>query len=78
MTSFTASKPISAPAAPATVAVVTAKAEESVQPSVQKMEPLSEDERGDRAGGQGDVQPVGHDYVEEVRGNAYHIPTNAV
>uniref|UniRef100_A0A7N6AU29 Zinc finger RNA-binding protein n=1 Tax=Anabas testudineus TaxID=64144 RepID=A0A7N6AU29_ANATE len=25
------------------------------------------DEDGDRAGGQGDIQPVGHDYVEEVR-----------
>uniref|UniRef100_A0AAQ5XG47 Zinc finger RNA-binding protein n=1 Tax=Amphiprion ocellaris TaxID=80972 RepID=A0AAQ5XG47_AMPOC len=37
--------------------------------SVQKMEPQSEDEDGDRAGGQGDIQPVGHDYVEEVRNN---------
>ncbi|XP_037530582.1 zinc finger RNA-binding protein [Nematolebias whitei] len=54
-------KPTSAPATSA-AAPVTAKVLEPVQPSVQKMEPLSEDERG-----QGDIQPVGHDYVEEVR-----------
>lgn len=42
--------------------------EEPVQLSVQKMEPQTEDERSDQAGGQGDIQPVGHDYVEEVRG----------
>lgn len=65
-TCFTAYKPTSAPATSA-AAPVAAKVLEPVQPSVQKMEPLSEDERGDRAGGQGDVQPVGHDYVEEVR-----------
>uniref|UniRef100_A0A7N6F877 Zinc finger RNA-binding protein n=1 Tax=Anabas testudineus TaxID=64144 RepID=A0A7N6F877_ANATE len=41
--------------------------EEPMQRSLQKMEPYSEDEDGDRAGGQGDIQPVGHDYVEEVR-----------
>lgn len=34
--------------------------------SVQKTEPQSDDEDGDKAGGQGDIQPVGHDYVEEV------------
>ncbi|XP_013886890.1 zinc finger RNA-binding protein isoform X2 [Austrofundulus limnaeus] len=56
-------KPTSAPAA-----AVAAKVVEPVQPSVQKMELLSETERDDRAGGgQGDIQPVGHDYVEEVR-----------
>uniref|UniRef100_A0A672HMQ4 Zinc finger RNA-binding protein n=1 Tax=Salarias fasciatus TaxID=181472 RepID=A0A672HMQ4_SALFA len=43
------------------------KITEPVQPLVQRMEPQSEDEDGDRAGGQGDIQPVGHDYVEEVR-----------
>ncbi|XP_017262485.1 zinc finger RNA-binding protein isoform X2 [Kryptolebias marmoratus] len=57
-------KPSNTPAAPA-AAPVTAKVVESVQPSVQKVEPLSEDERV--GGGQGDIQPVGHDYVEEVR-----------
>uniref|UniRef100_A0A3Q4HPZ2 Zinc finger RNA binding protein 2 n=1 Tax=Neolamprologus brichardi TaxID=32507 RepID=A0A3Q4HPZ2_NEOBR len=51
----------------APVMVAAAKVEEHAQPSVQKMDPQSEDEDGDRAGGQGDIQPVGHDYVEEVR-----------
>ncbi|XP_029938934.1 zinc finger RNA-binding protein isoform X3 [Salarias fasciatus] len=64
-------KPASAapPAAAAAAAMVpaAAKVEEPVQPLVQRMEPQSEDEDGDRAGGQGDIQPVGHDYVEEVR-----------
>ncbi|XP_031719805.1 zinc finger RNA-binding protein isoform X3 [Anarrhichthys ocellatus] len=55
-------KPVSAPAV--TAAVVVAKAEEPMQ---QRMEPESDDEDCDRAGGQGDIQPVGHDYVEEVR-----------
>lgn len=41
--------------------VVPAKVEEPMQQS-----PQSEDEDGDRAGGQSDIQPVGHDYVEEV------------
>ncbi|KAK5623882.1 hypothetical protein CRENBAI_001496, partial [Crenichthys baileyi] len=54
-----ASAPVAAPGA-----AVAVKVEESVQLPVQKMEPQTEDERG---GGQGDVQPVGHDYVEEVR-----------
>ncbi|XP_034053966.1 LOW QUALITY PROTEIN: zinc finger RNA-binding protein [Gymnodraco acuticeps] len=57
-------KPVSAPVAPPPVVVVS-KVEEPV--SAQKMEPQSDDEDGDRAGGQGDIQPVGHDYVEEVR-----------
>ncbi|KAM9849072.1 zinc finger RNA-binding protein [Aulostomus maculatus] len=53
-------------AAPQVVAPV--KVEEPMQQaSIQKMEPHSEDEDGDRAGAQGDIQPVGHDYVEEVR-----------
>ncbi|KAF7202950.1 zinc finger RNA-binding protein isoform X1 [Nothobranchius furzeri] len=56
-------KPTSAPTA-ATAPVVAAKVVEPVQPLVQKMEPQSDD---DRAGGQADVQPVGHDYVEEIR-----------
>ncbi|XP_056132014.1 zinc finger RNA-binding protein isoform X1 [Lampris incognitus] len=56
----------------ATAAVATtAKADEPKQQTMtmHKMEPQNEneDEDGDRAGGQGDVQPVGHDYVEEVR-----------
>ncbi|XP_028300048.1 zinc finger RNA-binding protein isoform X2 [Gouania willdenowi] len=55
-------KPTSVPAA-----VVASKTVEPVQPSVEKMEPQSEDEDGDRAGPHGDIQPVGHDYVEEVR-----------
>lgn len=50
----------------AATVVVAAKVEEPMQQSAQKMEPLSDDEDGDRAGGQGDIQPVGHDYVEEV------------
>ncbi|KAM4629215.1 zinc finger RNA-binding protein isoform 2-T2 [Polymixia lowei] len=67
-------KPASAPApavpaapAPAAVVVVVVKAEEPKQQTAQKVEPQSEDDDSDRAGGQGDVQPVGHDYVEEVR-----------
>ncbi|XP_038144541.1 zinc finger RNA-binding protein isoform X7 [Cyprinodon tularosa] len=57
-------KPVSAPAAAAPVTPVAVKVEEPVQHKIPKMEPKTED---DRAGGQGDVQPVGHDYVEEVR-----------
>uniref|UniRef100_A0A7N8XAD5 Zinc finger RNA binding protein 2 n=1 Tax=Mastacembelus armatus TaxID=205130 RepID=A0A7N8XAD5_9TELE len=66
------SKPASTPAAPAAAAptapavVVAPRVEEPMQQSLQKMDPQSEDE-DDRAGGQGDIQPVGHDYVEEVR-----------
>uniref|UniRef100_A0A7N6C031 DZF domain-containing protein n=1 Tax=Anabas testudineus TaxID=64144 RepID=A0A7N6C031_ANATE len=72
--SFTANKPASTPpaaappvTAPAAPEVLAVKVEEPMQRSLQKMEPYSEDEDGDRAGGQGDIQPVGHDYVEEVR-----------
>ncbi|XP_037326558.2 zinc finger RNA-binding protein isoform X4 [Pungitius pungitius] len=57
-------KPVSAPAA--TVAA-PAKVEEPMQQPAQRMDPQSDDEDCDRAGGQGDIQPVGHDYVEEVR-----------
>lgn len=64
------SKPASTPAAaaPTAPAVVVAapRVEEPMQQPLQKMDPQSEDE-DDRAGGQGDIQPVGHDYVEEVR-----------
>nr|XP_043900265.1 zinc finger RNA-binding protein isoform X6 [Solea senegalensis] len=59
-------KPVNTPvvtAAAAAAPVVAAKVEPTVQ-SVQKMEPLSDDEDG--VSGQGDIQPVGHDYVEEV------------
>lgn len=48
--------------------VVASKVEVPVQQSTaQKMEPLSDSDDGDKAGSQGDIQPVGHDYVEEVR-----------
>lgn len=46
--------------------VVAPRVEEAVQILAQKMESQSEDEDFDRAGAQGDIQPVGHDYVEEV------------
>lgn len=52
--------------AAATPEVVAVKAEEPMQQLHQKIEPQS-DEEDDRAGGQGDIQPVGHDYVEEVQ-----------
>ncbi|XP_040040093.2 zinc finger RNA-binding protein isoform X2 [Gasterosteus aculeatus] len=58
-------KPVSAPAA--AVVAAAPKAEEPIQHPVQRMDPQSDDEDCDRAGGQGDIQPVGHDYVEEVR-----------
>ncbi|XP_052394764.1 zinc finger RNA-binding protein [Carassius gibelio] len=40
---------------------------EEAKPSVVKTDALSEDEDGDGSGVQADIQPVGHDYVEEVR-----------
>ncbi|XP_016411320.1 zinc finger RNA-binding protein isoform X3 [Sinocyclocheilus rhinocerous] len=40
---------------------------EEAKPSVVKSDALSEDEDGDGTGAQGDIQPVGHDYVEEIR-----------
>ena len=64
-----ANKPASVPAAAvaaAAAAVVAAKVEEPMQQSAQKMESLSDNEDSDRGGGHGDIQPVGHDYVEEV------------
>lgn len=75
MIRFTAHKPIGAPAATSAAALVPVKAEEPVLvlPPVQKVKPQSEDEGGDRAGGQGDIQPVGHDYVEEVGKAAANI-----
>lgn len=42
------------------------KVEPAVQHSSQKVDPVSDGEDGDKAGCQGDIQPVGHDYVEEV------------
>ncbi|XP_007246260.3 zinc finger RNA-binding protein [Astyanax mexicanus] len=39
---------------------------EEVKLAVLNQDPLSDDE-GDSCGAQGDIQPVGHDYVEEVR-----------
>lgn len=59
-TTVISTKPVlSAPATPAVV--VGGKAEEPILQSVE-----SEDEDSDRGGGQGDIQPVGHNYVEEV------------
>ncbi len=40
---------------------------EAAKPSVVQTDTLSDDEDGDGTGAQGDIQPVGHDYVEEVR-----------
>lgn len=69
-----ANKPMSAPAAAptpvaaaaATTAAVVSKVEVLSQPCAQKVEPLSDNEDSDVSGNQGDIQPVGHDYVEEV------------
>lgn len=62
---FIATKPVlSAPATPAVV--VGGKAEEPILQSVE-----SEDEDSDRGGGQGDIQPVGHNYVEEVSNRSH-------
>uniref|UniRef100_A0A3Q3XCZ3 DZF domain-containing protein n=1 Tax=Mola mola TaxID=94237 RepID=A0A3Q3XCZ3_MOLML len=69
-TSTPSNKPASVPAAVVTAAPVVAlasKAEVPMQHSAQKVESLSDHEDSDRAGSQGDIQPVGHDYVEEVR-----------
>ncbi|XP_051977863.1 zinc finger RNA-binding protein-like isoform X2 [Xyrauchen texanus] len=40
---------------------------DEVKPLMMKMDLLSDDEDGDSTVPQGDIQPVGHDYVEEVR-----------
>uniref|UniRef100_A0A671PZV5 Zinc finger RNA binding protein 2 n=1 Tax=Sinocyclocheilus anshuiensis TaxID=1608454 RepID=A0A671PZV5_9TELE len=72
----TLSKPVACPAKkPATAKIALigktstpapVKLEEA-KPSVVKTDALSDDEDGDGTGAQGDIQPVGHDYVEEVR-----------
>lgn len=54
-------------AVPPTTMSLAPKVEAPVQHSSQKMEPLSDGEDGDKAGCQGDIKPVGHDYVEEVK-----------
>ncbi|KAJ8408252.1 hypothetical protein AAFF_G00256660 [Aldrovandia affinis] len=54
---FVVNKPVAPP---------VAKVEE-VKPPAPKSDPQSDDEYADGPGGSGDVQPVGHDYVEEVR-----------
>ncbi|XP_068176370.1 zinc finger RNA-binding protein isoform X2 [Antennarius striatus] len=72
---FGSNKPASISAAPVTAAATTAssvamaaaKVEEPTPQAAKKTEPVSDNEDSDRAGGQGDIQPVGHDYVEEVR-----------
>lgn len=50
----------------AVAAAVVSKVEVLSQQSAQKVEPLSDNEDSDVSGNQGDIQPVGHDYVEEV------------
>ncbi|XP_062250889.1 zinc finger RNA-binding protein isoform X1 [Platichthys flesus] len=62
-------KPVSTPAVtlPVVAAVVPAKVEVPKVHSIQKYESQSDDEDFDKEGGLGDIQPVGHDYVEEVR-----------
>ncbi|XP_034438438.1 zinc finger RNA-binding protein isoform X1 [Hippoglossus hippoglossus] len=62
-------KPVSTPAVtpPVVAAVVPAKVEVPTVHSLQKFESQSDDDDCDREGGLGDIQPVGHDYVEEVR-----------
>lgn len=47
-------------------AVPAAKGLDTKTAVTPRPEPASEDEEGDGAGAAGDVQPVGHDYVEEV------------
>ncbi|XP_026052991.1 zinc finger RNA-binding protein-like isoform X1 [Carassius auratus] len=73
----TLSKPVASPAekpATAKVAIIGSRTStpapvklEEVKPTVVKTDTLSDDEDGDGTGAQGDIQPVGHDYVEEVR-----------
>lgn len=59
-TSFTASKPASTPAA------VTAAPPVAVAAKVEKTMPQVPEEDCNQVAGQGDIQPVGHDYVEKV------------
>ncbi|XP_026053093.1 zinc finger RNA-binding protein-like isoform X1 [Carassius auratus] len=73
----TLSKPVASPAkkpATAKVAIIGSRTStpapvklEEVKPTVVKTDTLSDDEDGYGTGAQGDIQPVGHDYVEEVR-----------
>lgn len=61
---------VSAAKAPAVVSkpsTSTVVKMEEVKPPVVKTDPSSDDEDADATGPQGDIQPVGHDYVEEVR-----------
>ncbi|XP_053716396.1 zinc finger RNA-binding protein [Synchiropus splendidus] len=57
------------PVIPVLPVVEAVKAEEPASQLSHKLkvDPQSDDEDDDRSGGQGDVQPVGHDYIEEVR-----------
>lgn len=52
-------------AAAVAAAAVVSKAEVLPQQSAQKVD-LSDNEDSDVSANQGDIQPVGHDYVEEV------------
>ncbi|XP_077082097.1 zinc finger RNA-binding protein isoform X2 [Siphateles boraxobius] len=61
------SKPVKKPTA-AKVAIIGSRASTAAPVKMEEVKPSSsEDEDGDGAGAQGDIQPVGHDYVEEVR-----------
>lgn len=71
---LTATKPTSSPAVKIEPAAVAPKVEVPSVQSIRKVESLSDDEDGDRASGQGDVQPVGHDYVEEVKKKPWPQP----
>uniref|UniRef100_A0A8C7R946 Zinc finger RNA-binding protein n=1 Tax=Oncorhynchus mykiss TaxID=8022 RepID=A0A8C7R946_ONCMY len=57
--------PVKKPVAPKITLLGKSSKESSA--TVSKSETTSDDEDGDGVGRQGDVQPVGHDYVEEVR-----------
>ena len=70
--------PPSLPPVTKPVAPPAARVEESKPPARQKVEPLSDEDDGEGSGGQGDVQPVGHDYVEEVGGRAGSTATQEV
>ncbi|KTF87731.1 hypothetical protein cypCar_00004780, partial [Cyprinus carpio] len=73
----TLSKPVTSPAKkPTTAKVVLISSRtsapapvklEEAKANVVKTDTLSDDEDGDGTGALGDIQPVGHDYVEEVR-----------
>uniref|UniRef100_A0A8C1TQ42 Zinc finger RNA-binding protein n=1 Tax=Cyprinus carpio TaxID=7962 RepID=A0A8C1TQ42_CYPCA len=66
----TLSKPVTSPAKKPTTAkvvLITPVKLEEAKANVVKTDTLSDDEDGDGTGALGDIQPVGHDYVEEVR-----------